>query len=260
MQKALIMQNPWRITQGENGSTSHAGSLALDLGGEYTAGSGSIDKSYAPWDGKVVRADGSSNGAMYIESLEKVLAPDGSQQIQRFVLIHTNSYVLKDGDTFKQGDHIYTEGTNGGVRAHTHIEGGYGTWDSVGGAKLSKNSSGTWSIANQASIYDMLFVPTVYKVTASGGYKWVYTTDADIKENDDMKLRAYVYVDETARTSELIDKGYERAIEINQDSTRKLLKVVKSSEVDETNISTVIENWEKDGIFKNGGFVVPAKD
>lgn len=263
MQESLMVQHILRLTQGENTSgkdASHQKSYAMDLGGVNTGAAGSVDKAYAPYDGRVVRADGLNNNAMFIESLEPVVGPSGKVDYQRHVLIHTNRYILKAGDTFKQGQHIYTEGTAGGVTAHIHIEGGYGKWSSVGGAKLSQNSAGTWTIANQAHLYDMMYLPADCKIQASGGYPWKFaTSDTENKpttsEGDDMKARLYRKLDETARTSELVARGYERAM-TRENGQRVLLSVVAASEVDASNISSVIDGWERGGKFTDGTFVI----
>lgn len=214
MQNALWGQDPMRLTQGENTSgrdASHQLSLALDAGGANTGAAGSVDKFYAPWDGKVVRADGSSNNAMFIESSNAVQAPNGTVAVQRLVLIHTNHYLLRVGQTFKQGDHIYTEGTKGGVSSHIHIEGGFGTWASVGGAKLVRNSANTWVIQKQAHIYDMLFVPDNYTISNGKGYAWkrasaAAATPTTPATEEDMKLKIFAPMD-IVPSSQLMKEG-----------------------------------------------------
>lgn len=255
MQKALMVQDPLRITQGENGSTSHNGSYALDLGGKNTAGAGSVDFAVAPWDGKVVRADGSSNNAMYIESTSAVLAPNGTVAVQRFVFIHTNAYLFKAGQTFKQGQKLYVEGTRGGVQAHIHIEGGFGTWDSVGGAKLAKNAYGTYTIAKQAHIYDMLFVPDNYTISASGGYKWVRAsaapatggntnTNTNTQGDDDVNIGLYRADKGIVERSSVLLDG-DKVIRIDSEGANAfgtVLKRVLKREVTEATLSSQYED------------------
>lgn len=272
-QAALWGQDPMRLTQAENtfgNDASHQGSLALDAGGKNTGGAGSIDKFYAPWNGKVVRADGTSNNAMYIESTNAVLAPNGTVSVQRFVLIHTNKYLLTAGQTFKQGDHIYTEGTKGGVGAHIHIEGGFGTWASVGGAKLSKNAYGTWCIAKQAHIYDMLFVPDAYTIQDGKGYSWKRAASADVvtkpdittpkPTEDEMKLRVYeVYTKETFRTSQLVERFKERGVTV-QSGSPVFLAPVSAHEVDESNISAVVDTLIKEKVLNENTVAFVRED
>ena len=74
MQKFKFPMEYLRVTQGENDTYSHAGSLAMDFGGKGTG----ADKLYCPCDMVVKRTRQNANGELYLESVEPVLFADGS--------------------------------------------------------------------------------------------------------------------------------------------------------------------------------------
>lgn len=171
MQKAYFPMDVLRITQGENGSTSHKGSLALDLGGR-DAGK---DKVFAPCDMKIVRARTDSSHETYAESIEPVLWADGTEAYINFTFMH-DDYLNgnnKAGAIVKQGEHFFDEGGFGRGQvgkfgAHLHLEVGRGKSP----AKQVQNSSGTWVTPGQVHAYHALWLRPGCVVKSGGGYPW----------------------------------------------------------------------------------------
>lgn len=175
MQKFKFPMEYLRVTQGENGTYSHKGSLAMDFGGK----DGGSDKLFAPCDMVVKRCRADATGEMYLESTEKVLFADGTVDFARLLCIHDSTFNKKVGDIVKQGEHFYDEGGMGGGKpnkfaTHVHIEAGKGRWKST---TQAKNSLGTYVCENQSSLYDLFIVGKDVKILDDGGYKWVVETD-----------------------------------------------------------------------------------
>ena len=101
MQRALFPMEYLRVTQNENGSTSHKGSLAMDLGGRNTG----VDKVYGPCDMRIVRVRKDSSHETYAESLEPVLWADGTVDYLNFTFMHDNvlNANCKAGSIIRQG-------------------------------------------------------------------------------------------------------------------------------------------------------------
>lgn len=170
MQKFKFPMEYLRVTQGENSSYSHAGSLAMDFGGK----DGGADKLYCPCDMVVKRCRKNANGELYLESVEKVQFADGTQDYARLLCMHDGVFNASEGQVLKQGDYFYDEGGMGGGKTnafatHVHIEAGKGRWKST---TQSPNSKGTYVIERQAHLYDLFVVGTDVKILADGGYTW----------------------------------------------------------------------------------------
>ena len=160
-----------RVTQGEKGTYSHKGSLAMDFGGR----DGGSDKLFAPCDMVVKRCRADATGEMYLESTQKVLFADGTVDFARLLCIHDAVFNKKVGDVVKQGEHFYDEGGMGSGKpnkfaTHVHIEAGKGRWKST---TQSKNSSGTYVCERQESLYNLFILGEDVQVLDGGGYKWV---------------------------------------------------------------------------------------
>ena len=171
MQKFKFPMEYLRVTQGEKGTYSHKGSLAMDFGGR----DGGSDKLFAPCDMVVKRCRADATGEMYLESTQKVLFADGTVDFARLLCIHDAVFNKKVGDVVKQGEHFYDEGGMGSGKpnkfaTHVHIEAGKGRWKST---TQSKNSSGTYVCERQESLYNLFILGEDVQVLDGGGYKWV---------------------------------------------------------------------------------------
>ncbi len=171
MQKFKFPMEYLRVTQGEYGTYSHQGSLAMDFGGKDTGS----DKLYAPCDMVVKRARANANGELYLESIEQVQFADGTVDYARLLCIHDSVFNVAEGDTIAQGQYFYDEGGMGSGNAnaystHVHIEGGKGKWVST---TQSANSYGKYIIENQSSLHDLFVLGQDVIVLDNGGYNWV---------------------------------------------------------------------------------------
>ena len=152
--KPLFPMRHIRITQGENVG-SHLGSLAQDFAGSDAG----RDWLFAPCDFRVVRTR-SVNGELYIESLNKVQFPDGSQDYLSLLLLHDTKVRYDIGDIIKQNEAFYCEGGQGSgipnkFGNHVHIEGKKGQWKRP---YQFKNSAGTYVIEDQESLFNLFYV------------------------------------------------------------------------------------------------------
>lgn len=140
-----------RITQGYLGTTSHkphtTGSpkdWPIDEGG---ADSGR-DWFYCPCDEiKIMKIYGVGNGGvntMWIQSTSKVNFADGTSDYFCAQLTHMNDSDLrrlKVGQTFKRGQAVCQEGTDGASGNHIHMSVGKGTMSGTG---WTQNSNRKW--------------------------------------------------------------------------------------------------------------------
>lgn len=179
MQKFKFPMEYLRVTQGENDTYSHAGSLAMDFGGKDTGS----DKLYCPCDMIVKRCRRNATGEMYLESVEPVLFADGTSDYARLLCMHDGSFNATEGAILAQGTHFYDEGGMGSgnpnkFATHVHIEAGKGKWKST---TQSKNGLGTYVIENQAHLYDLFVVGDDVQILNDAGYDWV--KESSLKEN-----------------------------------------------------------------------------
>ena len=172
-----------RVSQGENDSFSHAGSLAMDFGGK----DGGADRLYCPCDMVVKRCRRNANGELYLESTLPVEFADGTTDYARLLCIHDNAFNVVEGRVLKQGDYFYDEGGMGSgnpaaFATHVHIEAGKGKWKSC---TQAPNSKGTYVIENQSHLYDLFILgDDVVKMkdpetgeVLDGGYPWKRVSD-----------------------------------------------------------------------------------
>ena len=144
-----------RITQDEYGSTSHKGSLARDDGGESTANDSPV---LAPFDGYFARVRTDSSHETYFVSDGPVECANGYVGVITFLFMHDNVNRFSTGAYVKRGEIIGYEGGFGGGRKdrfahHTHRE-----WSKGKNTTQSRNTSGTYVIANQMHEYDVCFL------------------------------------------------------------------------------------------------------
>ena len=181
MEKAVLNVSQLKITQGMNGTTSHRGELALDLG--------AVCKDFkAPFTGTIKRIYTPCN-AVWLESNEKVLYADGTVDYMTILTIHDNDVSnLKVGKVVKQGEIYYQPGTKGKVTgSHIHVGIGKGKFTGNGwhqGEYQPPIKAYAWPINNQYNIVKGLFLYKDVKIVNDGGYKWVITNDFKTKEPD----------------------------------------------------------------------------
>ena len=167
MEKAVLNVKELNVTQGMNGSYSHKGDLAIDIGKacEYLK---------APFTGVIKRIYESCN-AVWLESVDKVKYADGTEDYMTLMAFHDNSVTsLYVGKVIKQGEIFYQPGVKGKVTGpHIHMAVGKGKFTGNG---WTKNSYGNWPINNQYDITKALFVHTDVKQT-NPMYDWKETSD-----------------------------------------------------------------------------------
>lgn len=178
MQKALFPMKYLRCTQDENSTTSHAGSLAMDFGGQSGA---TDDVLFAPCDMICRRRREDSSHELYFESTAAVECADGYKGIVHFTFMHDNTINsnVKVGQVIKQGEYFMDEGGFGrGVKdkfaRHVHIEAGKG----ASPARQVQNSKGTWVTIPQSHLYDIFFIAAdTIMLAGKGNHAWRHTTD-----------------------------------------------------------------------------------
>lgn len=149
-----------RITQNYNGATSH---LPHTTGSpkDYPIDEACTDSSreglYCPCDEmKLVIKYGQGNGGtntLFLESTGKVYFADGTTDYFSMQVTHPNDSDLKKltkGQTFKRGQLICYEGTDGATGNHLHLSGGKGK---IQGNGWVKNSKGKWVLNPTGSAY-----------------------------------------------------------------------------------------------------------
>lgn len=183
MQKFKFPMEYLRVTQGENGSYSHAGSLAMDFGGKDTG----ADKLYCPCDMIVKRCRQKANGELYLESTLPVEFADGTTDYARLICLHDGVFNVVEGQVLKQGDYFYDEGGMGSGNpkafgTHVHMEAGKGKWNSC---TQSANSQGTYVIENQSHLYDLFILGDDVQILDGGGYEWKRVSDMEKAVTED---------------------------------------------------------------------------
>ena len=139
-----------RITQGYTGTTSHLPHTTgtpkdypIDEAGKDTG----RDPIYAPCKMVIKRIYGvgtSGTNTLWLESTEKEKLANGKIDYITLMLTHPNDSDLKRltvGQTFKKGEIICYEGTDGATGNHIHLSVGMGKYKANGWAK---NSYGKW--------------------------------------------------------------------------------------------------------------------
>ena len=179
-QKVLFPGTHMRITQDENGSVSHVGSLARDDGGESTAFDSPV---LAPFDGYFARVRTDSSHETYFVSEGPVECANGYVGIVTFLFMHDNVNRFSAGTHKKQGDIIGYEGGFGNGRKdafahHTHRE-----WSRGRNTTQYQNGSGTFVIANQLHEYDVCYLRPDTQVYTGGVFKPAKAFGSTAKDN-----------------------------------------------------------------------------
>lgn len=162
------------ISQGENGSYSHKGTLCIDFLGWNENGRVYKCPYYAPCDCKCV-AKGSGGDWVAFESLDKVLCADGTLSKMCWVQVHDDT-PLSVGTTVKQGEVIGHTGTTGNVTGdHLHLNVAKGEWANSGW--VSSTSTTDSHIKNEVHIFDVMYVRAYSKMLSDITYNIIEVPD-----------------------------------------------------------------------------------
>ena len=156
------------ISQGENGSYSHAGTYNIDFLGWDNNGRVLQAPYYAPCSCRCLVAWGSSddNGRIY-QSLDRVHTPNGLQYVN-FIFFHDDNPTSSVGSIFTQGDLIGHTGTTINVTGdHVHFNTANGQY--VGWEHVPPDNQG--QLINSTHIYDICYVNDTVIVDGYG-YDW----------------------------------------------------------------------------------------
>ena len=156
------------ISQGEDGSYSHQGTLNIDFLGWDANGRVYNAPIYAPCTCTCVAVvSGADNGRVF-QSNDVVHRADGTLGIVTFMFYHDNNPIANVGDVFTQGDLIGHTGTAGNVTGdHVHLNTAFGVYS--GFVNVPPNN---WSeLANSSHIYDTCYVNDTVIVEGLG-YNW----------------------------------------------------------------------------------------
>lgn len=177
MQKAVLMMNYLRVTQGSDGNYSHKGNKAIDIGGL----DGGKDPLKAPFTGTIKKIYEYSN-TVWLESNDVVEYADGTIDYMTILTSHDNDISnLKVGDVINQGDIYYNEGNKGDTTGnHIHLAVGKGKFTGNG---WYENEYGNYCINNQYDVYKALFVLDSVDIIDGGGYKWIKTDTLTTENN-----------------------------------------------------------------------------
>lgn len=166
MKNPIYPSSNMRITQGYNEGT-HKDSFAIDDAGIDS----SIGKIRAPFTGKIKKIYTSDANEVWLESVDKVKYPDGTEDYMTIMFAHANDVSnLYVGKTIEQGEEFYSEGTKGNVTGnHCHIECGQGKFTETG---WYKNSSGYYSINNGKKPEDCLWIDSSINIIDNHNYNF----------------------------------------------------------------------------------------
>lgn len=266
--QAQVGQNPWRLTQGPNTSgkdASHQNREAIDIGGANPGGAGAVDKWVNPKTGcswRVMQVQQGGDHFVYFETTEPVAYADGSGVgYGTLALAHQNAVTHKVGQIIAPGELMYTEGNFTGGRvssmlAHIHVQAGKGKFAGPYGPYPYK-------LPNECPVQALLTVPDGVTISDGKGLKWVRasaiatteTNQSQQTEDDDVKLRLYGPMDETARTSQLIENKRERRMGKDANGNRIMIGPLSAHEVTSDTISATVDRLEKEGKFVPGTYL-----
>lgn len=190
MEKAILDVKKLNVTQGMNGSYSHKGDLAIDMGK-------SCSYLKAPFTGVIKRIYTPCN-AVWLQSKEKVLYADGTRDYMTIMTIHDNNVSnLKKGQTIKKGTKYYHPGVKGEVTgSHIHIAVGKGKFKGNG---WKKNKYGSWVIHNNYDITKALILGKNVEVEKAM-YDWA-TEEEVLKKLAQEELNKYYPIPKKKYTS-----------------------------------------------------------
>ena len=169
IQNILFPTAVMKITQGNNGTYSHQGINALDLGGN-----GTRFPLYAPVDVVckfVDKKEGNGNAVIW-QSKSKVRFADGTIDYVTLMIIHDNSldgiYV---GVEYPQGFQIANAGDKGRVTGiHSHFEIAKGVYTKA----YEQSSSGVWHLPGSISADRACYIDNT-EIQNGNGMAWKRT-------------------------------------------------------------------------------------
>lgn len=156
------------ISQGENGSYSHQGTLNIDFIGWDSNGRVYNAPMYAPCSCRCVAIWDTTNNGRVFESLDQVHCADGVLRYVTFMCYHDNNPIASVGDVFTQGQLFAHTGTAGNVTGdHTHFNTAYGTYAGFVRVPPANQSQ----LVNSSHIYETCYTNDTVIVDGLG-YNW----------------------------------------------------------------------------------------
>ena len=155
------------ITQGEDGSISHQGTLNIDFQGWGPNGRVYEAPLYAPVSLKCVYREMTGNHTQIFESLNPVVCADNVVRYISIMLMHDNNPIANVGSVFMQGELFAHTGTAGDVGDHTHI--------GVANGKYAGRTTinGHTVLINASHIYNLCFINNTVLIEPLN-YEWKY--------------------------------------------------------------------------------------
>lgn len=243
MEKAILDIKELNITQGMNGSYSHNGDKAIDLGEAC---------SYlrAPFTGTIKRIYKNCN-AVWLESSEKVMYADGTVDYMTVMTLHdSNISNLKVGQKIYQGETYYHPGVKGNVTgSHIHIAVGKGKFRGNGwykGKYQPKAKSYAWLIYNQYDVNKALFIADKVKQTNTL-YKWKLAGD-DINKVDNSTDKQSYYSKCLYKGNSIVDAL--KSIKVDSSFSNRQ-KIAEKNNIDDYR-GTASQNIKMLNLLKNG--------
>jgi len=237
MQKAVLNVKELNVTQGMNGSYSHKGDLAIDMGKVCTY-------LKAPFTGVIKRIYANCN-AVWLESLEKVKYADGTEDYMTVMTLHDNDVSnLKVGQVLEQGTNYFQPGVKGKVTgSHIHIAVGKGKFIGNG---WTENKYGSWCINNQYDITKALFVHTDVK-QSKPMYDWKETSDYEITTTDSSIVYTVKAGDTLSGIAKKYNTTYQQIAKDNNISNPDKIYVGQVIKISNTKATTSITYTVKAG-------------
>lgn len=243
MEKAILDIKELNIIQGMNGSYSHNGDKAIDLGKAC---------SYlrAPFTGTIKRIYKNCN-AVWLESSEKVMYADGTVDYMTVMTLHdSNISNLKVGQKIYQGETYYHPGVKGNVTgSHIHIAVGKGKFRGNGwykGKYQPRAKSYAWLIYNQYDVNKALFIADKVKQTNTL-YKWKLAGD-DINKVDNSTDKQSYYSKCLYRGNSIVDAL--KSIKVDSSFSHRQ-KIAEKNDIDNYR-GTAEQNIKMLNLLKNG--------
>ena len=181
------------ISQGEDGSYSHRGTLNIDFLGWGASGRVYNAPMYAPCSCKCVATIDVNNNGRIFESLNKVHTPTGLKYVT-FMCFHDNLPIASVGSTFRQGEIFAHTGTAGNVTGdHTHFNTANGTY--AGWENVPPDNNG--QLVNSTHIYDICYVNDTV-IVEGDNYNWT-NYNGNIKRNFNNNFKWVLYANKLRR-------------------------------------------------------------